>query len=201
MFPFIADDGTLYFASDGHVGLGGLDIYSTTSVKTGNKMVTWTEPVNLGYPINTNSDDFNYIISSDNKHGYFSSNRPGGHGDDDIYSFTKKGVIVNGIVYDAATGSPIEGAQVAMKDEDVEKGKMKSGKDGDFSFAGIPGKKYKFDATHPGYLPAEITEDIKPKPDLVKIPMVAEGGITWRLPCWIKKHATHWKAPKLNSPT
>ena len=187
MFPFIADDGTLYFASDGHVGLGGLDIYSTTSVKTGNKMTTWTEPENLGYPINTNSDDFNYIISSDNKRGYFSSNRPGGHGDDDIYSFVKTGVIVNGIVYDAATGAPIQDAQVVMKDEDVEKGKAKSGKDGDFQFAATPGKKYKFGATHPGYLPAEVTETIKPKPDIVKIPMVAEGGINLEVTVLDKK--------------
>ncbi|HWB62458.1 MAG TPA: carboxypeptidase regulatory-like domain-containing protein, partial [Chitinophagales bacterium] len=187
MFPFIADDGTLYFASNGHLGLGGLDVFSTSMVKTGNKMVTWTEPENLGYPINTNADDFNYIISKDNKHGYFSSNRPGGQGDDDIYSFVKKGVIVNGIVYDAATGLPIEDAQVTMKQEDVEKGKMKSGKDGDFSFPAIPGQKYIFDATHPGYLPAEVTADIKPKPDIVKIPMVAEGGINLEVTVLDKK--------------
>ena len=176
MFPFIADDGTLYFASNGHLGLGGLDVYSTSMVKTGTK-ISWTEPVNLGYPINTNSDDFGYIISKENKQGYFCSNRPGGQGDDDIYSFTKKGVILNGIVYDAATGLPIQDAQVIMKEEDVEKGKAKSGKDGDFSFPAVPHHKYKFFATHPGYLPAELVVDVKEKPDLVRIPMVAEGGI------------------------
>lgn len=178
MFPFIAEDNTLYFASSGHTGLGGLDVFSSTMVKTGNKLTNWTEPENLGYPINTNADDFGYVIQKDNKKGYFCSNREGGQGDDDIYSFVKKGVILNGIVYDAATGLPIEGAQVVMKDEDVEKGKLKSGKEGDFSFAATPGKKYKFYATKDGYLPAELTFDVKEKPELVKIPMVAEGGIT-----------------------
>jgi outer membrane protein OmpA-like peptidoglycan-associated protein/tetratricopeptide (TPR) repeat protein len=187
MFPYAAEDGTLYFSSNGHTGLGGLDVLSTTAVKTGNKMTNWTDPENLGYPINTNADDFGYVIARDNKKGYFCSNREGGQGDDDIYSFTKKGIILNGIVYDAATGLPIEGAQVVMKDEDVEKGKMNSGKEGDFKFAATPNKRYKFFATKPGYLPAELSFDVKEKPELVKIPMVAEGGINLEVTVLEKK--------------
>ncbi len=187
MFPYTAEDGTLYFSSNGHTGLGGLDVFSTTMVKTGNKMTNWTDPENLGYPINTNSDDFGYVINGDNKKGYFCSNREGGQGDDDIYSFTKKGIILNGIVYDAATGLPIEGAQVVMKDEDVEKGKAKSGKEGDFKFAATPGKKYKFFATKPGYLPAELSFDVKEKPELVKIPMISEGGCNMEITVLDKK--------------
>jgi len=187
MFPYIADDGTLYFASDGHLGLGGLDIYSTTPIKTGSKITGWTAPENLGYPINTNSDDFNYVITSDNKRGYFSSNRPGGQGDDDIYSFTKKGVIVNGIVYDAATGAMITDAGVIMKQEDQVLDSMKSGKNGDFTFAATPGRKYRFAATKEGYLPNEVTEDIKAQPDLIKIPLTAIGGITLEVTVLDKK--------------
>lgn len=187
MFPYIAEDGTLYFASTGHTGLGGLDVFSTTSIKTGNKITTWTEPENLGYPINTNADDFGYIVDKENKKGYFCSNREGGQGDDDIYSFSKKGVILNGIVYDAATGLPIQDADVVMKEADVEKGKAKSGKEGEFSFPAVPGKKYKFFATKPSYLPAEITADVKEKPELVKIPMVMEGGITLEITVLDKK--------------
>lgn len=187
MFPYIANDGTLYFASNGHLGLGGLDVFSTSMVKTGNKMTNWTEPENLGYPINTNMDDFNYVIADDNKKGYFCSNRPGGQGDDDIYSFTKKGLILNGIVYDAATGLPIQDAQVVMKESDVEKGRLKSGKDGDFKFAAVPGTTYKFHATKPGYLPADLSFDVKEKPELVKIPMVAEGGINLEVTVLDKK--------------
>lgn len=177
MFPYIAEDGTLYFASSGHTGLGGLDIYSSSMIKTGTKIMNWTDPVNLGYPINTNADDFGYVINKDNKKGFFCSNRAGGQGSDDIYSFTKKGVIVNGIVFNAADGQPIVDAEVVMKEDNVEKGKLKSGKEGEFSFPATPGKKYVFMATKPGYLPAELTADVKEKPDLVKIPMVGESGI------------------------
>jgi outer membrane protein OmpA-like peptidoglycan-associated protein/tetratricopeptide (TPR) repeat protein len=187
MFPFIADDGTLYFASDGHMGLGGLDIYSTTPIKTGNKITGWTEPENLGYPINTNSDDFNYVITTDNKKGYFSSNRPGGQGDDDIYSFTKKGVIVNGIVFDAASGAMIPDAEVVMKQEDLSIDSMKSGKNGEFTFSATPGKRYHFAAAKDSYIPNEVTEDIKAQPDLIKIPLKAIGGITLEVTVLDKK--------------
>jgi outer membrane protein OmpA-like peptidoglycan-associated protein/tetratricopeptide (TPR) repeat protein len=187
MFPFQAEDGTLYFASNGHAGLGGLDVFAASPVKTGNKITSWTDPENLGYPINTNADDFGYIIRADNKTGYFCSNRPGGQGDDDIYSFSKKGVVLNGIVYDAATNLPIKEAEVVMKEEAVEKGKAKTGKDGDFSFPAIPGKTYKFEATKEGYLPNTVTVAVKEKPDLVKIPLVAEGGINLEVTVLDKK--------------
>ena len=84
MFPFVSNDGTLYFSSNGHLGLGGLDVFSATAVST---KEGWSAPENLGFPINTNSDDFGYIIDKENKNGYFVSNRAGGKGDDDIYKF------------------------------------------------------------------------------------------------------------------
>ena len=83
-FPFIAPDGTLYFSSNALDGLGGLDIYQTRFVDG-----SWTKPENLGVPVNSNKDDFSYIIDDAGQLGYFSSNREGGHGDDDIYAFTK----------------------------------------------------------------------------------------------------------------
>ena len=187
MFPFIAEDGTLYFSSNGHEGLGGLDVYSTTQVKTGNKLTGWTEPVNLGYPINTNSDDFGYVVARDDMHGYFVSNRPGGHGDDDIYSFTKKGINICGIVYDAGTGLPIEGAAVVMKENDVQKGDAKTDKDGGFCFPANEDTKYKFGATKQGYLPNEVSVDVKKKPELVKIPLSAEAGINLEVTVLDKK--------------
>jgi hypothetical protein len=110
MFPFIADDGTLYFASDGHLGLGGLDVFSTTYSK-----VKWSKPSNLGAPINSNKDDFGYIMAADGKSGYFTSNRDGGMGDDDIYSFTRNPQqCIIATVVDAKTGAAIEGAKVEM---------------------------------------------------------------------------------------
>jgi outer membrane protein OmpA-like peptidoglycan-associated protein/tetratricopeptide (TPR) repeat protein len=159
MFPFMANDGTLYFASNGHLGLGGLDVFSSTPIKDG-----WTTPENLGFPINTNNDDFGYIIDKENKNGYFVSNRPGGQGDDDIYKFVRKGVQVCGLVYDAKTNDPIENAKMTNKD-------------GNFCFAATPKRVYKFVATKAGYLPNEVTVETEDKPVNVKIPMVKEGGI------------------------
>lgn len=172
MFPFVSNDGVLYFASNGHTGLGGLDVFSSTSSKSG-----WSTPENLGYPINTNNDDFGYIIDKDNKNGYFVSNRPGGMGDDDIYKFVKKGIAISGLVYDAKTNDPIEGAKVVMYEVKEEKGTKNTNKDGTFSFAGSPKRVYKFVATKEGYLPNEITVETQDQPVSVKIPMVKEGGI------------------------
>ncbi len=82
VFPFIHADGTLYFASTGHTGNGGLDLFMSQR-----KGDTWTRPTNLGKPFNTENDDFGFIIDRDKKNGYFSTNRNGGQGEDDIYSF------------------------------------------------------------------------------------------------------------------
>ncbi len=82
VFPHIHADGSLYFASSGHAGFGGLDIFS--SINTNG---TWASPVNLSTPFNSENDDFGFIIDRDKKNGYLSSNRNGGRGGDDIYSF------------------------------------------------------------------------------------------------------------------
>jgi len=81
MFPFVSDDGVLYFSSDGHKGNGGLDIFASKITDT-----SFATPVSLGNSINSKKDDFSFIINSKNNKGYFSSNRKGGKGDDDIYS-------------------------------------------------------------------------------------------------------------------
>jgi len=80
MFPFISNE-VLYFSSDGHYGLGGLDVFASAIIKN-NK---FSQPTNLGKPINSNRDDFAFIIENAGKTGYISSNRTGGKGDDDIY--------------------------------------------------------------------------------------------------------------------
>lgn len=80
-FPNLSDDGILYYSSTGLPGMGGLDIFKSRGEKS-----TWARPVNLKYPVNSTSDDF-YFITRDSLTGYFSSNREGGKGNDDIYSF------------------------------------------------------------------------------------------------------------------
>ncbi|OXS18932.1 flagellar motor protein MotB, partial [Pseudomonas fluorescens] len=78
-FPFVSSNNTLYFASTGHQGLGGLDVFAS-SIKPDGSV---SNVVNIGSPINTQYDDFSFIINDGSKRGYFSSNRPGGIGDDD----------------------------------------------------------------------------------------------------------------------
>ncbi|HRK29211.1 MAG TPA: OmpA family protein [Chitinophagales bacterium] len=84
LFPFMHADGNLYFASNGHAGLGGLDIFYTRYNRT-----AWQTPVNIGAPFNSRYDDFSITLNADNNWGFFTSNRPGGFGNDDIYYFTR----------------------------------------------------------------------------------------------------------------
>ncbi|MEM9885471.1 MAG: OmpA family protein [Bacteroidota bacterium] len=113
VFPFIHADNTLYFSSTGHASLGGLDIYYTTK----NREI-WRRPVNMGEPFNSSNDDFGFILDRDEINGYLSSDRGGGKGGDDIYSFkmTEKPVgasdqiLVN--VIDGASNANIEDAKV-----------------------------------------------------------------------------------------
>ena len=116
-FPFIHADGTLLFASDGRKeGLGGLDIYYALADKGKN----FVEPVNMGTPFNTETDDFGMIMDLDRKNGYLTSDRVNGNGADDIYSFTSPEPIINPkkkekaviCVLDNADKSPIGDASV-----------------------------------------------------------------------------------------
>jgi peptidoglycan-associated lipoprotein len=119
MYPFIRDDGALFFASNGLLGMGGLDIFKVE--KTGDKFGT---PTNLKYPINSAGDDFAIIFEGKLEKGYFSSNRKGGKGSDDIYSFyqppllfTLKGSICN----DSSKTTPkemIKGAIITLSGSD-----------------------------------------------------------------------------------
>ncbi|SNR15012.1 OmpA family protein [Tenacibaculum jejuense] len=117
MFPYVDNENTIYFASDGHLGLGALDVFE--SKISDNKFTT---PVNLGSPVNSPLDDFSFVISEDKSYGYFSSNRTGGKGDDDIYSFViyRCKEDITGVVTDSRTGVPISGATVRLIDEKGE---------------------------------------------------------------------------------
>ena len=105
IFPFIRKDGTLFFSSDGQAGLGGLDIFSA-SKDNGNK---WGNVANQGVPLNGPTDDFGIVFNADGSRGYFSSNRIGGKGDDDVYSFkvTSKFIQISGKLLTSKSSSDI----------------------------------------------------------------------------------------------
>ncbi|MCO6480262.1 MAG: OmpA family protein [Phaeodactylibacter sp.] len=110
VFPFISNSGKLYFSSNGHLGLGGQDIFWTEEGYDG----LWVLPYNLGAPFNTPADDFGIIFNAEDTEGYFTSNRSGGRGKDDIYFFRmiSKGTPVQVDVVDLSTGDPIPFARV-----------------------------------------------------------------------------------------
>ncbi|MGN7513457.1 MAG: OmpA family protein [Allomuricauda sp.] len=110
MFPYVTDD-ALYFSSNRAMGFGGLDVY-----KSDGSGEVFSVGINLGKPINSNRDDFSYIIDASGEQGYFASNRKGGKGDDDIYSFkyTLNLNAISGSVKDITTGEPINEAKIRL---------------------------------------------------------------------------------------
>ena len=110
MFPFADEAGNLYFSSDGHEGLGGLDVFFA-ELRDG---VAYKGVQNSGAPINSEKDDFGFITDRTRTSGYFSSNRKKGVSDDDIYSFRRACKQLNIFVYDAKTSTPLENADVRI---------------------------------------------------------------------------------------
>ncbi|WP_272152160.1 OmpA family protein [Tenacibaculum aiptasiae] len=114
MFPYVGMDGTLYFSSDGHLGLGALDVFESRSQNN-----SFLKPVNLGAPVNGSLDDFAFVINDEKTSGFFSSNRKGGKGDDDIYSYMIYNCkeSIKGTVTAVGTNESIENAMVKLIDE------------------------------------------------------------------------------------
>lgn len=181
VFPYVDKNGKLYFATDGHVGLGGLDIYYMEPQENGE----WSEVTNIGYPLNSKHDDFGITILEDGKFGYFTSDRPGGAGRDDIYSFRKMAIPASIYVYDASTKKPIENAVVVDSCTGV---KYKTGKDGFAKFDMKMDVCCNFSAAYAGYLD-NVAEGCSKEVDIVKveIPLNMERrfaltGIVWDQP-------------------
>ncbi len=120
MFPYFNQhDGKLYFSSNGHPGFGGLDMFNTEG--SGEE---WSAPENLSIPMNSGGDDFGITFDNMNQlHGFFSSNRDGGRGGDDIYEFYKIPPIIDvkGVVIDSTTKEPLPGSLVTITWNDTNK--------------------------------------------------------------------------------
>ena len=131
MYPWIDENENLYFASDGHDGLGGLDIFIS---KIGTK--TWDKPTNLKIPINSPADDFGIVFNNDKSKGFISSNRTGGKGMDDLYEIRLLPFmyVLQGKVIDVNTGKKLTNVQVKIEGNDGSVHFTTSNKKGEFVF-------------------------------------------------------------------
>jgi len=164
-FPFVSKENTLYFASDGHLGLGGLDIFRS-EISDEN----FSAPKNLSDVINSNLDDFAFVIDEKNDTGYFSSNRAGGMGDDDIYRFTQeKTYYLNGIVKNKKSLEPLPRTLVTLFDDKNNAiDEVVVGDDAAYSFEIEKNKNYKIKGAKKLFKPSEIEFSTNQKGDMDK---------------------------------
>ena len=151
MFPFVNKEGNLFFSSDGHVGFGQLDIYSTIGDDDGQII----DVINLGTPMNGPSDDFGYYADEDGITGYISSNREDGVGSDDIYEFKfTPSLAIEGYVTDGVNDQPLDKVQITIVDQHTETtvGEMMTDANGYYKMFINRNNNYRIDAvrkTHP----------------------------------------------------
>ena len=164
MFPYIDGAGNIYFASDGHEGLGGLDVFFA-ELKDG---IAYKGVENLGAPVNSEKDDFGLITDAQRMSGYFSSNRSRTSGsDDNIYSFRRVCRQMNIFVFDAKTNTPIEGADVRVLKNNANQDLQQTGLDGNVKLCISPNADYEFKALKEGYATnsvrfSTLTQSAKP---------------------------------------
>ena len=157
LFPYIREDGTLYFSSDGHIGMGGLDIFKAKPQPDGSWIVQNMKP-----PINSFADDFGIIFEGANEKGIFSSTRKGKE-NDELYSFELPPLKFNvtGLVKDEKSGTSITGSLVQLIASDGSNLQAETGSAGDFKFALKADVDYIFLASKRGYLNGKEKETTK----------------------------------------
>lgn len=176
-FPFITDENEIYFASDGHPGLGGFDVFVSKINPDG----TFNKIQNVGMDVNSPMDDFAYLIDTKSRIGFFSSNRAGGQGYDDIYKFLELRKLtceqeLYGEVTDLATKEVLPGTKISLFDARFTLiGTTNSDEKGNYSFAVECGETYNVRAQKEEYTTKEQ-----------KITIVKENGKT-NLPIALEK--------------
>ena len=150
-FPFVTNDNQLYFASDGHPGLGGLDIFTSKVNDNG----SFGEVENDGAEVNSPKDDFSYYRDSETNKGFFTSNRDGGLGSDDVYRFTSKNrckQLLKGTITDHGSGVVLPGTQVTLLNKQYKViGQTTTDAAGDYTFAVECRRTYSVRATKESY--------------------------------------------------
>jgi len=171
--PFIHSDGkTLYFSSTGHQNMGGYDIFKTIRNESGE----WSNPENIGYPINTVTDDIFFVLAADGKTGYYSSSQDGGYGGQDIYKVNLKDEyeklhVLKGEVFDKTGTTPLSAKITLIENETASIQGIYKSKDGSGKFIMLvqPDKTYSYVIQADGYHPKteELMFDVK-KTDILK---------------------------------
>lgn len=181
MFPWVDDSGKLYFSSTGHPGLGGLDLFVIDLARSSQ------EVQRLPVPLNSMGDDFQITIDKDRRMGFFTSNREGGEGGDDILAFRILAK-VKGVVVEKGTEKPLNGVEVSIVDARREVGKSMTEKDGEFE-QGLPDGLFWMVVEKDGYekhtqkiridgdrdAPRHVEIQLKPKDECVASSVTVKG--------------------------
>lgn len=181
-FPFVTENNELYFASDGHLGLGGLDIFVSRLSNDG----TYKKVINIGAPANSPKDDFAFLINPTTKKGFLSSNRDGGQGADDIYTFTEIRSLpydceqlLAGIVTDSETGLVLQKAVVTLFDANFKKlNEVITDANGNYNFGTVDcQQKYFVKAEFPEYNTREISVIIPGTSGTTNLPVTLDKTV------------------------
>jgi len=176
------DGKTLYFSSNGHVGMGGYDLYMSQLLPNGD----WTTPKNLGYPINTENDENSLLVFADGKLAIFASDRPGGFGSLDLYSFElpkdvrpTKTIYLEGVVFNSKTNAKLS-AEFSLLD--IETGvemvhSVSDYKSGEFIVTLPTNKEYALIVNKEGYNPFSLNFNLtvpenSDKPYHIDVPLI-----------------------------
>ena len=178
-FPFINDENEIFFASDGHPGLGGLDIFMSKINENG----TFSEVQNVGADVNSPKDDFAYLIDTKSRRGFFTSNRDGGQGYDDIYKFleTRRLIceqVLYGEITDIKTGELLANTKITLYDSQFKIVNTATSDDkGKYSFTVECGKTYNVRAEKTEYTTKEEKITINTTTGKTYLPIALEKEI------------------------
>lgn len=176
-FAYISEDNILYFSTDGHPGLGGLDVFKAKIHSDG----SFGKVENLGTPVNSPFDDFAYFYNKGYNKGFVSSNRPGGVGGDDVYLLSKKvnTKTIIGIVFDAFDKTPVTNAKITLYDSNyTEIRSIQSNSKGQYELFGLEvNTKYRIKSEMSGYLTTEIAYVTGPRSDTEEVNIEMEKEI------------------------